>query len=126
MFSRISSLGLAALALVGCSGEAPVQPQAEEGAKPIDCALGDGSEFGPFCFVENSVAEGQNLLTIRHPDGGFRRFTVNADGSGLSVADGADAARNALIEKGARLEVVVGADRYRLPVRDHDAGAPKN
>ncbi|MCR2833677.1 hypothetical protein [Parerythrobacter lacustris] len=126
MSLRISSLGFAALALAGCSGEAPVQPQAEEGAKPIDCALGEGSDFGAYCFVENGEVEGQEVLTIRHPDGGFRRFTVNPDGSGLSVADGADAARNALIENGERLEVVVGEDRYRLPVRDHDAGAPKN
>lgn len=119
-------LSLSMLALAACSSEAPVQQQAEEGAKPIDCALGEGSDFGAFCFVENSEAEGQQVLTIRHPDGGFRRFTVNPDSSGLSVADGADTARNALIEEGARLEVVVGADRYRLPVRDHDAGAPKN
>lgn len=117
---------LVALLLSACGSGGAVQPQAEEGAKPIDCALGEGSDFGAYCFVENGEVEGQEVLTIRHPDGGFRRFTVNPDGSGLSVADGADAARNALIEDGARLEVVVGADRYRLPLRDHDAGAPQD
>ena len=116
-------LALAALSVAACSPDAPVQPQAEEGAKPIDCALGEGSDFGPFCFIEYAQTEDGEILTIRHPDGGFRRFTVNADGSGLSAEDGADAARNALIEGGARLEVVVGTDRYRLPVRDNDAGS---
>ncbi|MEZ5744934.1 MAG: hypothetical protein R3D89_14720 [Sphingomonadaceae bacterium] len=120
------ALAFGALALSACGSSGAVQEQAEDGAKPVDCALGEGSNFGPFCMLETGELDGESLVTIRHPDGGFRRFVVQEDGSGLAAADGADAAQNTLIEGGALLEVVVGTDRYRLPTREYDAGAPKD
>ncbi len=126
MSLRISSLGLAALALAGCSGEAPVQPQAEEGAKPIDCALGEGSEFGPYCRLETAMVDGVATWIVRHPDGGFRRFIMREDGGGLAPMDGADQATNKLLHNDNRIEVVVGSDRYRLPITYDDAGDPQD
>ncbi len=60
------------------------------------------------------------MLTVRHPDGGFRRFAVTSDGSGLVSADGAEPAAVSLRDGG--IEVVVGTDRYRFPatVAEHD------
>lgn len=54
------------------------------------------------------------ILTLRHPDGGFRRFRIVGDGRGLEPADGAEGARIAIVDDG-MIEVAVGADRYRLP-----------
>ncbi|WP_128892754.1 hypothetical protein [Erythrobacter sp. HKB08] len=90
---------------------------ADEGAQVVECALGEGSEFGPDCFIEFAEVEGATQVVIRHPDGGFRRFRVQSDLSGLEALDGADVATNSLGGDPQRLEVVVGTDRYRLPVR---------
>lgn len=80
----------------------------------IECALGDGSEFGPDCLIERSEVDGQMLLTVRHPDGGFRRFEQLQDGTGIVEADGADVVQRQL--DGEILEVAVGEDRYRFSV----------
>ena len=88
------------------------QPQAEEGADMIDCALGEGSEFGPDCLVERETVEGEKHLIVRHPDGGFRRFAQLDDGRGLVELDGADQLTRAL--DGDVLEISVGVDRYRF------------
>ena len=54
------------------------------------------------------------LLTVRHPDGGFRRLQVVKDGRGLIAADGADVAT--VTPLGPReVEVLLSGDRYRLP-----------
>ena len=104
---------LALFSTAGCSPAAE-QPQAEEGADIVECALGDGSEFGPDCLVERSEADGKTVLTVRHPDGGFRRFEQLKDGSGIAEMDGADTATRTL--DGDTLLVSVGADRYRFKV----------
>lgn len=105
----IGSLGIVALS--GCSPDVD-QPQAEEGAEMVECALGEGSEFGPDCLVEREVVEGQQQLTVRHPDGGFRRFGLLDDGRGLVELDGADQMIRTLDE--GTLEISIGSDRYRF------------
>ena len=50
-------------------------------------------------------------LTVRHPDGSFRRFTVYPEG--IETADGADRAEITAHED--TTEVAVGSDRYRIP-----------
>ena len=113
MSLRISSLPLL-LALAACAvGEE--QPQAAGDAQRIDCALGAGTAFAPDCLVEITEEDGQRVLVVREPDGGFRRFVQSDDGSGLTVADGADEAMQRL--DGDTLEVTVGNDRYRFPAR---------
>ncbi len=126
MSSRISSLALpllgTLLALPACS-QAEVQPQAEEGATAIECAIGPGSQFGPDCLVERASDGDAQLLVVRHPDGGLRRFELLPDGAGLAAYDGADEAVQSL--DGDILEVTVAGDRYRFPARARgdDAGA---
>jgi hypothetical protein len=57
-----------------------------------------------------------DMLTIRHPDGGFRRFRILGDGHGFEAADGAEPAKLTIIGQD-RIEAVAGSDRYRLPVQ---------
>ena len=99
------------LGLAACSPDVD-QPQAEEGADMIECALGEGSEFGPDCLVERAEVEGERQLIVRHPDGGFRRFAQLEDGRGLVELDGADEMEREL--QGDTLVISVGSDRYRF------------
>ncbi len=117
---RISSALILLIAVSGCSAGAE-QSQAAPGAERIECALGEGAEFAPDCLVERSAVEGERVLTVRHPDGGFRRFDQVDDGRGLVIADGADQAK--LTFAGDMLEVTVATDRYRFPAVPTNAGA---
>ena len=119
-------MGVAALMLLaGCGGEAASSRDnsaAAADAAPVDdgkadCALAGSGEWVRDCLVER-VGE---MLTLRHPDGGFRRFRVLADGRGLEAADGAEAAKLSIVDD-KRIEVVAGDDRYRLPARMAGSG----
>lgn len=107
----------AVLVLAACSpgaGETPVS------SGLVDCAPAGAAEFARSCAVEH-VREGAALtLVVRHPDGGFRRFAVTADGRGVAPADGAEPAK--VSRHGDGIEVAVGTDRYRFPatVAQHD------
>lgn len=119
--TRVSVFLALPLALAACSsGDTAVRAQAEEGAQRIDCAIGPGAEFAPDCMVERSEADGATVLTVRHPDGGFRRFEQLADGRGLAAFDGADPVEQELA--GEVLEVSVAGDRYRFPARPRHGG----
>ena len=83
--------------------------------------MAGAAEFGRACAVERNEVDGVPILVVRHPDGGFRRFEVMRDGTGLTTADGAERAVVSLREQG--IEVAVGTDRYRLPVRIMDDDA---
>ena len=108
---RISSAG-AALLLAACSPGADGASGAEPG-NTIECSLGGSNVFAADCEVERSRLDGALILTVRHPDGGFRRFEVLENGRGVASADGAEPAQTDLREGG--MEVSVGADRYRFP-----------
>jgi hypothetical protein len=101
--------------LTACKPAPEGPPRIEDGEEAIACALGGHGEFSPHCRVERSLAGNTLFLTVRHPDGGFRRFEVLKDGGGLAAADGAEPA--ALSMAGDDLEVAVGLDRYRFPAR---------
>jgi hypothetical protein len=118
MSTRTSSL-VALLLLTAC-GNGGAQPQAAEGAERIACAIGPGAEFGPDCLVERSVRDGEHLLVVRQPGGGYRRFVELRDGRGVEAADGADQVTSRYHD--GVLEVAVSQERYRLPARDaaHD------
>lgn len=95
----------AALLLAGCTSEqGATQPEGER----IDCAIGEGSDFGRDCTVERGA---DGAMTIHAPDGGFRRFVLTDEG--LRAADGAEEAR--VTEAGDVVELAIGDDRYRLP-----------
>lgn len=111
MFMRISSAALF-LMLSSC-GVAPVVENKFSQAKPddrIECALGGTQDFTRVCAIERG--EG-TVLTLRHSDGGFRRLTLEPDGT-IDSADGADAVAVKTLSDG-RSEITVGDDRYRLP-----------
>src|SRR5690606_9859444 len=96
------------------------QAVAAEAETVIECAVAGATRFAPKCGVEQAAVEGTRILTVRHPDGGFRRFELTADGTGMVTADGAQPAGIVLRDGG--VEVAVGADRYRFPatIADHD------
>ena len=117
-------LGLVLL-LAACSeaesvGERVAQAKASDDG--IDCAVAGATAFERACIVERGES---GILTIRHPDGGFRRLTIADDGRGVTAADGATAAEVQVIA-GNRIEVTIGEDRYRLPatVRASAPSAP--
>lgn len=114
---RAQAAMLLALALPftagACSSGTP--PKVAEGEEHVDCALSGGARFAPDCAVERGVQDGDKVLIVRHPDGGFRRFVVLKDGRGLAAADGADVAQIAIADN--LLEVSVGQDKYRFPFK---------
>jgi hypothetical protein len=116
---RLALVGLAMLA--GCGDQPARRPveesraareQAPEDDGMAACAVGGSATWARDCRVE--VAG--EMLIVRHPDGGFRRFRLLRDGRGLEAADGAEPAR-LTISGDRQIELVAGADRYRLPAR---------
>jgi hypothetical protein len=91
-------IAVAALALASCSGGGP----------GIECAIG-GGEFERGCAIERT---GEQSLTLRHPDGGFRRLRV--ENGNPVAADGAEPAR-VTSAAGGVVEISIGSDRYRIP-----------
>ena len=113
MFTRISSLLLCA-ALAGCGSGSVPEKASVDGAEEIACAVAGAKESKPVCAVERAVSKDGLILTIHHPDGGFRRFLVTGDGRGVIPADGAGAV--VLAEAGSNLvDVAIDGDHYRLP-----------
>jgi hypothetical protein len=110
---RISSAG-ALLLLAACSQAATEDAAtAADADDMIDCAVAGATAFERICAVERTQAEGAPVLVVRHPDGGFRRFEVSGDGTGLATADGAQPA--AVTQRDDGIEIAVGTDRYRFP-----------
>ena len=96
---------LLALAACGATSDSP--------GEPIACALAGAAELQPVCGVERKMVEGRLELTVRHPDGAFRRFTVVDDGRGMVAADGAHEAIVRYVDGHA--DVAIENDRYRFP-----------
>jgi hypothetical protein len=102
-------LGLVLPCLTGC-GNADREDRRER----IACAIAGNHELKPDCPVERSRDANGILLTLRHPDGGFRRLRIVTDGRGVATADGADPATIEM-SGGKEIDVLVSGDRYRLP-----------
>lgn len=100
------------LALAGCNAAVPAgdadSADTEDGR--IDCRPAGEADFSRACMVERSGDE----LTLRKPDGGFRRLLVARDGRGVVAADGAEPAVVTLLPD-RRIEVAIGGDAFRLP-----------
>ena len=121
MSTRISSALL--LLLAGCGERQPntallADVEAEQRAAAEDdgmvlCARGT-ELLTRNCTVDRERRDEGLVLTLRRPDGGFRRLLVTRDGRGLIAADGAEPARVAVVDTG-RIDVALGNDRYRLP-----------
>jgi len=89
------------------------QAKAVEEEGRIECRIGNAAQFERFCSVSRAETADGLVLTVRKPDGGFRRLRVTDDGRGVEPADGAEPAQLALT--GGMLEVTVAGDTYRLP-----------
>ena len=89
--------------------------QAEENGK-IECALAGSTTFNRACETERIAGPDGQILVIRHPDGGFRRFNILTDGRGLSPAQGADPTKIEILTDG-KIQLVSGDDMYRLPAK---------
>jgi hypothetical protein len=100
-----------ALLLASC-GAPPGNGAASAPDDRIDCQVEGSSAFERNCIVETEGA----MLTIRKPDGGFRRLRIAGDGTGVAAADGAEPAIVTLLADG-RIEVAIGGDFFRLPAR---------
>ncbi|WP_152639861.1 hypothetical protein [Sphingobium bisphenolivorans] len=96
--------------LPGCGREA-----ATSSDRQIACSASRGGQFETRCSVERRG----NNLTLRHQDGGFRRFLIVSDGRGLLAADGAEQAKITIIGKD-RIELSAGDHRYQLPAKIAD------
>jgi len=114
------ALILLALTVAGC-GDAPTR-EAEASAPTrnpppdnrIDCRIGPDAQFERSCTFERAEGADGVTLTVRKPDGGFRRLRVVTDGRGVVAADGAEPAQVTVMND-RRIEVAIGEDRFRLP-----------
>ncbi len=138
-FSQIAGLSIMVLALSGCgftedrntsslndsAGPSGVENNALAAVeKSVDaevandgklpCAVGGATAFSRVCELEQAQTDKGLILTVRHPDGGFRKLQVVTDGRGVIPADGADPATVRLT--GAKeIEVSIAGNRYLLP-----------
>jgi len=91
----------------------------------IECAPPGARAFAFACAIDRTQTQDGLFLTLRHPDGGFRRLLVTTDGRGVVAADGAEPAK--VTPLGAdMIEVALGGARYRLPATVRQAKARKS
>lgn len=115
----------AILALSACSKAEEQKPDATvESDGRIDCRIGGDTQFVRSCTVERSRAEDGTLLTVRKPDGGFRRLKTTRDGRGVIAADGAETAEVKIVGDNL-IEVAIAGDSFRLPARVGPVPQPK-
>ncbi len=132
MSMRIFSLGAVLLSIAACGGDKPVdvtlelddplvkaeaeasKMRAEAGDGKLSCAVSGATVFARVCELERSRTDKGLQLTVRHPDGGFRRLIVVSDGRGVVAADGSEKAVVTPIAP-REIEVAIAGNRYRLP-----------
>ncbi|MBV1917621.1 MAG: hypothetical protein KUG65_06125 [Sphingomonadaceae bacterium] len=105
-------LGLAA-SCASCSDEKGGAPELAQGDEMIACQVGGASAMRRACAVDRVLSGDTLMLVVRHPDGAFRRFAVQRDGTGVAPADGAQQGLSRL--DGDILELTLGSDIYRFP-----------
>lgn len=118
---RTSDAALLALTLLaaGCDrgrgDNKTIDPAAAQtgAVEAIACARGD-APLQRDCTVERQAGDKGLILTIRHPDGAFRRLLVTQDGRGVVAADGAESARVTVADAGS-IDVRLGDRHYVLP-----------
>lgn len=99
--------------------EAPDNASAAPAVRPaaltIACAPPGEAAFREACAVDRLTDARGQVLTIRLPDGGFRRLRVSDDGRDVTAADGSE---RAVVRRSAEgIEVELGGARFRLPAR---------
>jgi hypothetical protein len=106
------------LLLLSACGEADEAPKdvlgsAPPGAERIECAAEDQA-FKAECVVDRAQSPDGLTLTVRGPNGSFRRLLVTKDGRGVVAADGVEQAVVTPIGSD-RIEVAIDGYRFRLP-----------
>ena len=103
------------IALAACHRNDPraAEQRADAAAPHFPCAQGT-APLRPDCTAERTRTDAGWVLTIRHPDGHFRRLLVHNDHS-VTAADGAEPAT--ATPAGGEIEVAIAGDRYRLPAQ---------
>jgi hypothetical protein len=107
------------LLLASCGGP-PSAESVESDSRTIECRPAGAAAYAANCTLESAPSADGSVLTLRKPDGGFRRLLLADDERGLVAADGAEQPGVALLPDG-RIEVALGGDRFRLPAM---AGPP--
>ena len=107
------------LLLAGCGDAGTPSQQREDAAVAVGndriaCAVGGAETLDRVCTLDRTSSPDGTTLTLRHPDGGFRRLLVTRDGRGVIAADGADPALVSVVGE-QEIEVSLSGDRYRLP-----------
>jgi len=123
MTMRTTSLMLLGLlALTACSKPKAVamQPTSEGGSDGVPCQVAGEKDFDPVCAIDVMG----DVIVVRQPDGGFRRFRITDDGKGVAAADGAERAK-VTVTGDRQIEVAIGGNRYLLPATLKGAPAPK-
>ena len=98
--------------VAACDAPTPAPETASDDR--IECRIGNARMFDRFCRVERISGPEGMALTIRKPDGGFRRLLVTRDGRGVIAADGAEEAVVTVLDDN-RIEVAIAGDTFRLP-----------
>ncbi len=125
IFKR-SAILLAPILLISCSekpqddtkmikSEQQAAAQAQDDGK-IECALAGTTKYMRVCTTERIAGPDGQILVIRHPNGGFRRFKVLTDGRGVTPAEGADKTKISILDSG-MIELSSGDDLYHLPAQ---------
>jgi hypothetical protein len=141
MFMQISRLFALVGPLVLSSACSPSKEETEQATKmleqseqvaakeavadgKVECAVSGETALTRSCETEKIVGRDGQLLVIRHPNGGFRRFKILTDGRGLKPAEGADPVAIQLLNDG-KIEVVIAGDKYHLPAQIKASAAAK-
>jgi hypothetical protein len=110
MFLRTSSIALL-LSLAGCgSGTVAKQVADAPVADRVECAVTQGP-LAADCAIER---QGE-AITVRHADGSFRRFEIDAAGK-FGAADGAEEVAGRRNSDGS-VDVSIGDRRYRFAAK---------
>lgn len=109
------------LLLAACSAESEDQttnsaaaPAPGQPDRRIECRDSAAEPYARACSFETFDSGDGRLVTVRKPDGGFRRLRIRDDGRGIVAADGAEQASMANLRDG-RILVTIGGDQFRLP-----------
>ena len=111
-------------AMAGCQKAAEAPAATVEADGRIDCRIGADNQFQRFCSLQRERTGQGLILTVKKPDGGFRRLLATRDGRGVTAADGAEPAQVSIVGDN-MIEVAIAGDSFRLPARIGAVPQPK-
>jgi hypothetical protein len=97
----------------GADQNAQAPDAAASNAQSVPCALAGSRSFTANCAAEKVTSGARTIVTVRHPNGGFRRLVELEGGRRFAAADGSDEVH--IERNGAEIEVTLGDDHYLFP-----------